>query len=147
MKLDEREQANIVVLTSADKAFNPAGLRQATLLTRNLALQKTMIDDMLHAGVVAGNIFSYTATEAAYRYGDEWLDALIAYLDEGRKLLRAELNARLPLAIMSPMETTYLAWVDLRAYGLTTAEMMRRTYANNVAFSSGLFFGKSLGAK
>ena len=145
LKLDESEQANIAVLTSASKTFNLAGLKQATLLTRNLTLQKMLTDDMRRAGVVAGNIFSYAATEAAYRYGDEWLDALIAYLDAGHRLLRAELNARLPKAIMSPLEATYLAWVDLRAYGLSTADMMRRTYANNVAFTSGLFFGKELG--
>ena len=46
---------------------------------------------------------------------------------------------------MSPLEATYLAWIDLRAYGLTTAELMRRTYDQGVAFTSGQFFDKKLG--
>jgi len=143
--LDASEQAKIIVLSSASKTFNIAGLRQAVMLTRNQELRQMIHADLRQAGVVAGNIFSFTATEAAYRYGDEWLETLIRYLDDGRALLKNELTKRLPKAVMSPLEATYLAWIDLRAYGLSTDELMKRTYEQGVAFTSGLFFDQQLG--
>ncbi len=145
LTLDEREDAAIVVLTSASKTFNLAGLRQASLLTRNPALLKALNDDMDAAGVVSGNIFSFVATEAAYRDGDAWLDAMLGYLAQARELVRRELAARLPEAVMAPMDATYLAWLDLRAYGLTTDELTRRTHEAGVAFTPGTFFGRVTG--
>ena len=43
------------------------------------------------------------------------------------------------------MEATYLGWVDLRAYGFTTEELMERTHQTGVAFTGGTFFGKESG--
>ena len=57
------------------------------------------------------------AAVAAYTDGDEWLDALRARLTAQRDLLGGLLAEHLPDARMRPMEATYLAWLDLRAYG------------------------------
>jgi len=54
---------------------------------------------------------------AAYDHGDLWLAALIERLDQQRTLLADLLAAHLPPARMRPLEATYLAWLDLRAYG------------------------------
>lgn len=143
--LDESEEAKIIVLGSASKTFNIAGLRQAVMLTRNKHLRRELIEDMRNAGVVPGSIFSFVATEAAYRYGDAWLEGMLAYLAAAYRLLQKELAERLPKAILTPIEATYLAWIDLRAYGYTTAELMKRTYEQGVAFTSGLLFDKTLG--
>lgn len=145
LHLDNSESAKIVVLTSASKTFNLAGLKQATLLSRNPSLRRKLLKDMHQAGVVSGNIFSYVATEAAFLHGDAWLDGLLAYLAVGEKLVRRELAERLPKAIMSPLEATYLAWVDLRAYGMDTDTLMKRCSAHGVAFTPGVFFGKQAG--
>lgn len=145
LTLDESEDAAIIMLTSASKTFNLAGLRQAALLTRNPALLKALVSDTDAAGVVSGNIFSFIATEAAYLHGDAWLDAMVAYLTEAQALVRRELAARLPDAVMAPMEATYLAWLDLRAYGHTTAELTRLTHDAGVAFTPGTFFGRETG--
>jgi cysteine-S-conjugate beta-lyase len=145
LTLDESEEAQILVLTSAGKTFNLAGLQQGALLTRNPKLLHLFAEYMHNVGISAGNIFALTATEAAYRCGDAWLDALLAYLDDTSTLLRRELASRLPDAIMSPQEATYLAWLDLRAYGLTTAELTHRTHAQGVALSPGTFFSKTAG--
>lgn len=145
LRLDDGEQAKIAALSSASKTFNLAGLRQASLLTRNQEMRHLMLKDMKDAGVVSGNIFSFIATETAYRDGDAWLAALMAYLTAGRDLLARELAQRLPEAVMTPVEATYLAWLDLRAYGFSTAELMARTYAHGVAFTSGKFFSPTMG--
>lgn len=145
LHLDDREEAKLIVLSSASKTFNIAGMRQAVMFTRNRRLIRELVNDMRNAGVVAGNIFSFAATEAAYRYGDAWLEGLIRYLDSARRLLKEQLSQRLPKAVLTPVEATYLAWIDLRAYGFSTAELMKRTYDQGVAFTSGLFFDLLLG--
>ncbi|MDD3212974.1 MAG: PatB family C-S lyase [Eubacteriales bacterium] len=145
MTLDEDADAKIIVLTSAGKTFNLAGLQQGVLFTRNRQAKHAMEITMRDAGVAAGNIFALTATEAAYRCGEEWLDGLLAYLNDARSLLSEALAEHLPDAVMSPQEATFLAWIDLRAYGLTTDELMRRTHEQGVALSPGTFFSKTLG--
>ena len=96
-------------------------------------------------GVVQGNIFGLIAAEAAYTYGDEWLDGMLAYIKEGEQILRKELAERLPKAVLTPLEATYLAWVDLSAYGLTVAELTERCHKAGVEFTPGTFFGAEIG--
>ena len=143
--LDTAKDAKIAVLTSATKTFNIAGLRQAVLLTRNQVIKSAITTFMDHVGASGVNIFALEATEAAYRYGDAWLEGLLPYLDAARALLKRELSARLPKAVLSPIEATYMGWIDLRAYGLSGKELMDATYAEGVAFSEGSFFDSESG--
>ncbi|MDD3337113.1 MAG: PatB family C-S lyase [Eubacteriales bacterium] len=145
LALIPEESARLLSLTSASKTFNLAGLQQAVLFTRNQELKKKLADSLHRVGVVQGNIFAMTATEAAFRYGDAWLDGLIPYLKEGEKLVRRELEKRLPEAVFSPMNATYLGWMDLRAYGFGEEELMKRTHQAGVAFTGGTFFGSEEG--
>lgn len=70
---------------------------------------------------------------------------MLDYLREAENLLRRELNARLPEAVLAPMNATYLGWLDLRAYGFTTAQLTERTHKAGVAFSEGTRFGGEAG--
>lgn len=135
----------VIALTSASKTFNLAGLQQAVAFARNTELLKTMSDTMHAVGVVQGNIFGLIAAEAAYTYGDEWLDGMLSYIREGEQILRRELAERLPEAILSPLEATYLAWIDLKAYGITVEELKERCHKAGVEFTFGTFFGEVLG--
>ena len=51
----------------------------------------------------------------------------------------------LPKAVLTPMEATYLAWLDLRAYGLSTEEIQKRCEKTGVVFTGGTFFSETLG--
>lgn len=135
----------VLALTSASKTFNLAGLQQAVGFSRSTKILNAVRDTMRDVGVVQGNIFALAATEAAYRYGDEWLDAMLSYIRQGERILRSELSQRLPKAVLSPLEATYLAWVDLRAYGFTTDALMARCRDAGVEFTPGTFFGKEAG--
>lgn len=135
----------VIALTSASKTFNLAGLQQAVAFARNKELLKAVGDTMHNAGVVQGNIFGMVAAEAAYTYGDEWLDGMLAYIREGEQILRKEIKERLPEAILSPLEATYLAWVDLKAYGFTAEQLVERCRKAGVEFNNGTFFGEVAG--
>ena len=134
-----------ISMTSASKTFNLAGLQQATAFCRDRALLDRLEKTLRDAGVVSGNIFGMTATEAAFSHGDAWLDAMLDYVAEGYAIFRQEVETRLPGAVLTPLEATYLGWLDLRAWGLTTAQLMERTRAAGVEFTPGTFFGADAG--
>lgn len=132
----------VVSLTSASKTFNLAGLMQAFGYTANREMLAQIKDEIENSGVESGNLFSFAATEAAYTYGDAWLDSLLAYLREGDRILRSELQKRLPLARLTPLEATYLEWLDLSAYGFSCEELTKRTHAVKLVCNAGNTFGR-----
>ena len=134
-----RERA--VMLCSASKTFNIAGLQQAALVCKSPDLLSALREELTGAGVTSGNTFAAVATRAAYTQCDEWLDGLVAYLDQNRRLLEKRIAQKLPRARMTPVEATYLAWLDLRSYGETCRELAGRLRDKGVALTGGTFFG------
>ena len=105
-----------VAVVAASKAFNTAGLRCAQVVVPDRATR----DRLLAAPMARNDSWSplgVVAAVAAYTHGDDWLAALVERLDAQRRLLADLLAIHLPRARMRPLEATYLAWIDLRAYG------------------------------
>jgi cystathionine beta-lyase len=106
-----------VVVTSASKSFNIPAVHGAQLVLLDPADRAVVAGlpvpaqhDWSSLGVVAG--------VAAWRDCDEWHAALVERLTAQRSLLAELLAEHLPEARMRPLEATYLAWLDLRAYGV-----------------------------
>jgi cystathionine beta-lyase len=135
----------IVSLASASKTYNVAGLQQASIFCRDPDLMKAIGRQLHICGVEAGNVFALVATRAAYTQCDDWLAGVLAYLDDNRQMMREDLGRLLPEAILSPIEATYLAWVDMRAYGFSNAELYARCRQALVLPTDGTFFGKQCG--
>ena len=134
-----------VSLVSASKTFNIAGLQQATAICRDPDTLSGLQKFLQRSGAASGNIFALEGTKAAYTACDDWLDGLMAYLASNRRLLSEMLAELLPQARVSPMEATFLAWVDLRAYGIPHKELNQRLKEEKVALVDGRFFGKESG--
>ena len=112
----EGTDEHAIALVAASKAFNTAGLKCAQIIAPDEATRKALLD----APMAANDSWSplgVVASVAAYTHGDPWLAALIERLDQQRTLLAELLAEHLPEARMRPLEGTYLAWLDLRAYG------------------------------
>ncbi len=105
-----------VAIVAASKAFNTAGLRCAQLVVPD-ARARTLFDEEPLARNDSWSPLGAVAAVTAYRDGDPWLHSLVARLDAQRSLLAELLAAHLPLVRMRPLEATYLAWLDARAYG------------------------------
>lgn len=133
---------NVVALFAASKTFNIAGLQQAQLVTKDKEMLEKAENVLMKNGVTSGNTMALVATMAAYNEGEQWLDGLMEYLDGNRKALEACVKEYLPKAILTPIEATYLAWIDLRAYGKTCDEMQEAFLKNGVALTIGTFFGE-----
>jgi cystathionine beta-lyase len=106
-----------VLVTSATKAFNMPAVHGAQVVVLDPADQALLRAAPIPAqntwsslGVVAGAV--------AWRDCDDWHAALVERLDAQRALLGELLAEHLPKARMRPLQATYLAWLDLRAYGV-----------------------------
>ena len=135
-------QENVISLCAASKTFNLAGLEQAAMLVPDESVRAKITAEMERAGVRSGNLFALVGTRAAYQHGDAWLDGLLRYLDGNRKHLAELVAHELPRAVLTPLEATYLGWLDLRAYGFDCETLMQRTLAHGVQFTEGTFFGE-----
>lgn len=94
------------------KTFNLAGLYTSVMIATNPLLKKRYekILDAIHVG--GDNILGQVALEAAYTRGDEWLDQLLVYLEKSFLEFKSVVNAAVPELLISPLEATYLAWLD-----------------------------------
>lgn len=133
---------NCVLLTSATKSFNLAGLRQSSAIIPNPALRKAVLRDMNRAHATMPNLFGSIAQTAAYTWGDEWMDAVVEYVRENRDYAVKEITERLPEIGCRPQEGTYLMWLDFRGLGLSH-DAVKDLLVNraHVAMNEGLFFG------
>jgi cysteine-S-conjugate beta-lyase len=105
-----------VVLLSASKAFNLAGLKAALAVAGEAAADMLvgMPEEVGHGASHVGVI----AHAAAWRGGRGWLDAVLQGLEDNRRLLAELLAEQLPVIRYRPPEGTYLAWLDCRELGL-----------------------------
>ncbi|WP_432478079.1 MalY/PatB family protein [Nocardioides sp. GXQ0305] len=115
LSLDGTAEHAVAVL-AASKAFNTPGLRCAQIVTSDPAARNRLLAEPM-ARNDSWSPLGEVAAIAAYEDGDAWLAALVARLDEQRTLLDELLAEHLPEARVRPLEATFLAWLDLRAYG------------------------------
>lgn len=106
----------LVTLTSASKTFNLAGMQNAIVLLPDAEIREAFDAFAKRLHFTEGNAMAYVAVEAAYRGGRQWLEELLSTIRDNERYLRRRLARDLPAAIPSPLEGTYLLWIDLRAY-------------------------------
>ncbi|MFW6773258.1 MalY/PatB family protein [Nocardioides sp. CPCC 205120] len=106
-----------VTVTSASKAFNVPGLACAHLVTPDPD-DAAALRGVLHSANHGVSRLGVAAGVAAWSDADDWLAALVDRLAAQRALLGDLLATHLPRARTRPLEATYLAWLDLRAYGV-----------------------------
>jgi cystathionine beta-lyase len=134
-----------VTCIAPSKTFNTAGLATAAVVAANPDLHKKFEEEAERSGFDLGNALGIVAFEAAYAHGDDWLDALLPYLEGNVDLMEAFLAVRLPKIKLIRPEGTYLALLDCRALGLAPDALndffLKRA---GVYFSDGAMFGKEL---
>jgi len=115
-----------VTLTAPSKTFNLAGLQVANIIANDETMRKK-IDKALNINEVCEiNCFAIEALIAAYNEGEAWLDDLKRYLYDNYLFFKDFIAANLPQLRVSPLEATYLVWVDCRAIADSSAALAER---------------------
>lgn len=133
---------NCMVAMAPSKTFNVAGFSSSTVIIPN----KTKLARYERVAGVGhlqmGNIFGTIAMEAAYTFGDEWLEQMLAYLWDNYLLLEEFIANNLPKVKVMKPEATYLIWLDFREYGMKNDALMKFTIENaKLALNDGGRFG------
>ena len=124
------------------KTFNIAGLGSSVCYIPDEALRKTFFSWLDNLGVAGGNIFAFTATEAAFAHGEEWLSQMLDYLSSNVRTLDSFLKEKMPRVKALLPEASYLAWLDFSAYGLTHEQLKTKLIDEAlVVLNDGTTFG------
>lgn len=134
---------NIIAMSSVSKSFNMASLHQAEVIIPNEALRNQYTAYKAQVYHTDADVIAETAIAAAYTHpeAEAWLTDVLAVIRENYDYLCNELLSVLPELRISPMDGTYLAWIDFGAY--VKAEDMHDLFENKcrIAPSFGEWFG------
>ncbi len=136
-------QDNTIQMGSPSKSFNIAGLEISNIITSRKDW-KMMIDKVIniyeHCDL---NPFGIVALQAAYDEGENWLKELNQYLWDNYLELVNLFEDEIPDVLVSKLEGTYLAWIDVRSVGVPTQEIENSLIEHeHVWINSGVMYGK-----
>lgn len=134
--------ARSITLMAPSKTYNIAGLGCSFAIIPDAKLRLQFV--RAGSGIVPEmNPLSYAACEAAFREGEPWRQALLAYLRGNRDLIAGFLREHLPMIRLTPCEATYLAWLDVSALGLKDAGYFFEQHG--LGFADGAQYGVPAG--
>lgn len=131
----------LVMMTATTKTFNIAGSHIGNVIIPDAKLRARFSETLAGLGI-SPNSFGLAMAEAAYSpEGAAWVDDLVAYLDENRRLFDAAI-AEIPGLRSMQLEATYLAWVDFSGTGMRPEEFKARVAKDaRIAANAGETFG------
>lgn len=134
---------NIIAMSSLSKSFNMASLHHAEVIIPNEKLRGHYNAYKAQVYHTDSDVIAETAITVAYTHpeAEAWLTDVLAIIRENYAYLCRELCTALPQIRISPMDGTYLAWIDFGAY--VKAEDMHDLFENKcrIAPSFGEWFG------
>lgn len=129
--ISEEFAQNAIVCTAPSKTFNIAGLQTSNIIIPNEVIRNKFLKARESCGISKPNTFGIEALEAAYRYGEEWLDHILVYIEQNLNYLTKYIEENIPRVKVIQPEATYLVWLDLRKLGLNKNDL------ENIIFNKG----------
>lgn len=114
---------NLIISYAPSKTFNIAGLGASLIVIPNREIRERLTKRMIINNYPDPNVFAPIAGEAAYLYGDSYLDELTAYVENNFDYVIEYLKENLKDIKMKKPEGTYLAWIDFRGTGLSNKQI------------------------
>ena len=141
--ISEEFAQHSLVCTAPSKTFNLAGLQTSNVIIPNESLRQQYLTEMRKGdGNPKCNILGLEGCRLAYTHGDAWLDQLLQLIDTNRKTVELFLQKEFPMVRITPLEGTYLLWIDFRPLGLEAKELDRvLREEGQLYFDEGSIFG------
>ncbi|EOD78853.1 Cystathionine beta-lyase [Grimontia indica] len=132
------------LVTSASKSFNIPALNGAYAFIAEDKVRNDYLFKLKEVdGLSSPSILGVIGMMAAYNHGEEWLNALNAYVRESHELVRDTLSVFPELNYVVP-DATYLAWIDLSPLNLDMQKLQSDLIEHfNVAIMDGSVYGES----
>ncbi len=141
--VSEKARENSITLMAPSKTFNIAGIVSSFAITHNKQIREKFMNYLTSRELNQGTLYAYTATEAAYNHGEEWLDQVTDYVQKNMEFVTDYLKDNIPQIKPIEMESTFLMWLDCRGLGLSHNKVVE-LFVNKakLALNSGAMFGE-----
>ncbi len=142
--IKKKFQSITITCTSPTKTFNLAGTQVSNIFIADKKLRYAFKKQVDAAGYSQCNVMGLVAGEAAYLYGEEWFEAVKAYIWDNIKFIQTYVDNNLKGVTMTKQEGTYLVWLDFNKTDIPPEEVDRRIlYEAKLWLDSGAIFGKA----
>lgn len=121
--LKEEYREISIVASSPSKTFNIAGLQISNIFIPNGELRGRFKKQIDAAGYSQLNVMGLVAAKAAYKHGEEWYEAMHAYVSGNINYTKQFLEEKIPEIRLVENEGTYLLWLDFRGLKLSGWEL------------------------
>lgn len=138
--LSKEAENQTITLLSPSKTFNIAGLGCSFAVIPNNEI-RTKLANLKYIVEPMPSAYAYQAALSAYRDCDEWHMQLLAYLRKNHDYVLREMNAIKGFS-MTPLESTYLAWIDTRDSGNDNIAVVLENAGVGVSEGGFFFDGK-----
>jgi len=141
--ISEEIAQNTITAMAPSKTFNIAGMLNSVIISSSKELLSAFNKELTSLHLDLGNIFGHITMEAAYKYGEEWLNELIPYLEGNVDYAYDFINTEVPSIKLIKPQGSFLLWLDFRETGYSHKEVGERLV--NIAklgLNDGLTFGK-----
>ncbi len=130
---------NLIICTAPSKSFNLAGMHTANCFVSNPEKRNKLKSYFRHSGI---NQLGYIACMTAYDKCENWLDECISHIDSNAHMLTGFMKERMPEVRITPLEGTFLMWLDFSALISDEKELKRRMNERALFFADeGCIFG------
>ncbi|MGL5956463.1 MAG: MalY/PatB family protein [Brevinema sp.] len=126
--LEDKLLQNIIVCTAPSKTFNLAAFATSNLIITNENIRTILTEFMDKLWIkttptMIGNIL----VPAVYsKEGEEWLTELLHILEDHYYFVDSYLKNNIPKIKLTPLQGTYLVWMDFRETKLSWEEIERK---------------------
>ena len=133
----------VVTCLSPGKTFSISSVTEAAVVIPDQENREMFEQFAFKYFVHMPGAFSTVAMEAAYRFGEGWLDELLAYLQDNVAFAREFLHERIPKVRLVEPQGTFLLWLDLRELEMDASELDAFLVQEaRIALISGYQFGQ-----
>jgi cysteine-S-conjugate beta-lyase len=141
-RIDPAFAQRSITCTSPSKAFNLAGLQVSNIVIPDAISRARLFHEIEANGSLNVNTLGLVACEAAYRFGEPWLNELLQYLRDNHRLFSDAVKSLMPELRLFAADALYLGWLDCRGLGFTDSELERfMLHDAGVWFVSGSSYG------
>ena len=133
-----------VTAVAASKTFNIAGLQSACLYAADPHLRHKVWRGLNTDEVGEPNAFSMVANVAAFTECDEWVDEMLEYVFENKRIACEFINTNIPGMKAHFSEATYLLWIDISRVASDSVDFCEKMReSTGLYLSDGAEYGES----
>ena len=140
--LSKELEDHMIICTSPSKTFNLAGMQTSNILIPNETLREKYVAAINEISKTSLNALGYKACELAYNEAENWLEELLKLIQHNCEVVCQCMRTYFPEVVISPLQGTYLLWLDFRAFNLSKEALEEKMIKEALWFTDeGYLFG------